>query len=158
MLEEGIIELSSSEWSFPMVVVRKKDGLLRICIDYRPLNSNMRVDSYPMPRIDELIERLGKAEFITTIDLTKGSWQVPVAIKDRPKTVFATPFDLLQFITMPFGLQGAPSTFQRMMDHLLSGIEDYAAAYFDDIVVFSLDWSQHLQHLRAVLTRLRGQG
>ena len=156
MLEAGIIEHSSSEWSFPMVVVRKKDGSLRICVDYRRLNAITRVDSYPMPRIDELIERLGKARFVTTIDLTKGYWQVPVAVEDRPKTAFATPFGLWQFITMPFGLQGAPSTFQRMMDHLLSGMEDYAAAYFDDVVVFSLDWSQHLQHLRAVLTRLRG--
>lgn len=114
MLEAGIIEYPCSEWSSPMVVVRIKDGSLRICVDYRHLNSITRVDSYPMPRINELIERLGKADFITTINLTKGNWQVPVAAEDRPKTVFATPFGLWQFIIMPLGLQGAPSTFQGM--------------------------------------------
>ena len=114
MLEAGIIQHPCSKWLSPTVVVRIKDGSLRICVDYRHLNSIMRVDSYPMPCIDELIKRLCKAELITTIDLTKGNWQVPVAAKDQPKTAFATPFGLWQFITMPFGLQGAPSTFQRM--------------------------------------------
>ena len=89
-----MIELSSSEWSSPIVLVKKKDGTLRICVDYRRLNSVSMSDAYPMPRIDDLIDQLGKARYITTLDLTKGYWQVPVAEEARHKTAFATPLGL----------------------------------------------------------------
>lgn len=116
MLAEGIIEPSSSAYSSPIVLVTKKDGSLRICVDYRKLNKSSQTDAYPMPRIDDLIDGLGNSQFISTLDLTKGYWQVPVALEDRPKTAFVTPFGLFQFRVMPFGLQGAPATFQRLMD------------------------------------------
>ena len=102
-----------------------------------------------------LIDKLGGAEFITTLDLTRGYWQVPIAQESRTKTAFTTPFGLFQFTVMPFGLHGAPATFQRMMDVLLSGAGEYSAAYLDDLVVFSNSWPEHLEHLRAVLQRLR---
>ena len=108
---KGIIEPSASEWSSPIVLVKKKDGTLRMCVDYRRLNSVSQADAYPMPRIDDLIDRLGKAKYITTIDLTRGYWQVPVVEASRSKTAFTTLVGLFQFRVMPFGLHGAPATF-----------------------------------------------
>ena len=129
MEQKGIIEPSTSEWAAPIVLVKKKDGTLRFCVDYRKLNSRSQADAYPMPRMDELIDQLGKAKYVTTLDLTRGYWQVPEAEKAREKTAFVTPSGLYQFRVMPFGLQGAPATFQRMMDQLLRGLNGYAAAY-----------------------------
>ena len=97
MLEHGIIEHSSSDWASPLVIVRKKDSSLRLCVDYRRLNSHSKVDAYPMPRVDDLIDRVAGSPYITTLDLTKGYWQVPVAREDREKTAFTTPFGLYQF-------------------------------------------------------------
>ena len=108
-----------------------------------------------MPRIDELIDQLGKAKFISTLDLTKGYWQLPVAAKDRHKTAFVTHFGLYQFKMMPFGLSGAPATFQRMMDRLIQGCQEFAAAYLDDLVIFSNTWEEHLQRLGEMLERLK---
>jgi len=158
MLKSGVIEPSNSEWSFPLVVVPKKDGSLRICVGYRKLNSLSQADAYPMPRIDDLIDRLGNARFITTLDLTKGYWQVPVARECRHLTAFITDGGLYQFVKMPFGLQGAPATFQRLMDRVLSGHQEFAAAYLDDVVIHSSTWSDHLRHLDAVLSRLSEAG
>ena len=155
MEEAGIIEPSSSAWASPLLPVKKKDGTIRLCVDYRKLNSVSRRDAYPMPRIDDLIDDIGGAKFITTLDLAKGYWQVPVRETDRPKTAFTTPQGLYQFRVMPFGLQGAPATFQRMMDSLLRGLRKFTAAYLDDIVIFSTSWEEHLLHLRTVLQRLQ---
>ena len=155
MEQAGVIEPSTSPWAAPIVPVKKKDGSLRLCVDYRRLNAASRTDAYPMPRIDDLVDQLGGARFITTLDLSKGYWQVPVREEDRPKTAFSTPRGLYQFRMMPFGLQGAPATFQRMMDSLLRGLESHTAAYLDDVVIYSQTWEQHLRHLQAVLTRLR---
>ena len=107
MEERGIIEPSHSEWSSPIVVAVKKDGNIRLCVDYQRLNGAIPMDAYSMPRIDELIDRLGKAEFITTLDLAKGYWQIPMAESDRTKTAFTTPKGLYQFKVMPCGLNGA---------------------------------------------------
>ena len=155
MKQNGIIEPSSSEWSAPIVVVPKKDGNIRLCVDFRKLNAVTPMDAYPMPRIDELIDRLGKAKFITTLDLARGYWQVPMSRKDREKTAFTTLKGLFQFRVMPFGLNGAPATFQRMMDSLLRDLESIAAAYIDDIIIHSETWEEHLIHIKAVLSQLR---
>ena len=151
----GIIEPSTSEWSSPIVLVKKKDGTMRMCIDYRRLNAVTQVEAYPMPRIDDIIDRLGKARYITTLDLTKGYWQMPVAVRDRPKTAFVTPRGLFQFRVMPFGLNGAPASFQRLTDSLVKGCEDFAAAYLDDLVIFSSSWRGHVEHLRTILRRIK---
>ena len=124
-------------------------------MDYRKLNGTSQLDRYPMPQIDELTDRLGKARFITTLDLTKGYWQVPLTARACSKTAFVTPFGLYQFRVMPFGLQGAPATFQRLMDRVLRGLDQFAAAYLDDVVIFSSSWDEHLTHVKKVLARLR---
>jgi len=104
-----------------------------------------------MPRIDDLLNCLEKANFISTIDLTQGYWQVPVAENDYNKTAFHSPFGFFQFKVMPFGFQGAPATFQRMMDCLLHGLNSFSAAYLDDLVLFSETWEEHLEHLHSIL-------
>ena len=111
-----------------------------------------------MPRVDELLDRLGKANFRSTMDLTRGYWQVPVAQQDQHKTAFNSPFGFFQFRVMPFGLQGAPATFQRMMDRLLIGAYKFAAAYLDDLVIYSSTWSDHLQHICLILKKLQEAG
>ena len=158
MLQLGVIEESHSPWSSPIVIVPKPDGTLRFCNDFRKLNEVSLFDAYPMPRVDELIERLGPAQFISTLDLTKGYWQVPLTPRARPKTAFSTPEGLFQYTVLPFGVHGAPATFQRMMDRILRPHRLYAAAYLDDIIIHSSTWDDHLRHLEAVLGALRAAG
>jgi hypothetical protein len=158
MLALGVIERSSSEWSNPVVLVPKKDGTMRFCIDFRQVNAQSHFDAYPMPRLEDLIELLGKASFITTLDLCKGYWQVPLAKEARHCSAFRTPQGLFQFLVMPFGLQGAPASFQRLMDIVLAGTDGFAAAYLDDIVVYSVTWEDHLRHLDDVLQRIQRAG
>ena len=121
-------------------------------MDYWRLNGVSRFDACPMPRVDDLINRLGQAKYISTIDLARGYWQVPLAKGAQEKTAFATRFGLFQFTVMPFGLQGAPATFQRLMDRLIHRMEDHSGSYIDDLVIYSETWEEHV---RAVLTRLR---
>ncbi|KAK7912922.1 hypothetical protein WMY93_013133 [Mugilogobius chulae] len=158
MLKLGVIEPSQSEWCSPVVIVFKKNGTLRICIDFRKLNSIAEFDAYPMPRIDDLLERIGAARYITTLDLCKGYWQVPLDKTSRPYTAFRTPAGLFQFTVMPFGLHGAPAMFQRLMDKVLAGCEECSAAYLDDVVVFSPTWEEHLKHLSLVLKKIAQAG
>ncbi|KAL0152849.1 hypothetical protein M9458_051843 [Cirrhinus mrigala] len=158
MLKLGVIEPSWSPWSSPIVLVPKPDGTLRFCNDYRRLNEVSDFDSYPMPRVDELLERLGRARYITTLDLTKGYWQVPLTEEAKPKTAFSTPSGHWLYRTLPFGLHGAPATFQRLMDVVLRPHQTYAAAYLDDVVIHSEAWDDHLERLRRVLSELRRAG
>ena len=108
-----------------------------------------------MPRIDDLLDCLGQAHFLSTLDLTRGYWQVPMAQTSCHKTAFVTPFGQFQFTVMPFGLSGAPSTFQQMMDSLIKDKHDFAAAYLDDLIIFSNTWENHMHHLRTILQQLR---
>ncbi len=158
MQELEVIEPSFSEWNNPIVLIPKKDGSLRFCLDFRKLNSVSKFDPYPMPRVDELVEKLGKAKFLTTLDLCKGYWQVHLSPDSKEFTAFKTQFGHFHFRVLPFGLHGAPATFQRMIDHILRGTEAFAAAYLDDIIIFSTSWQEHLQHLQEVLGRIKSAG
>lgn len=111
-----------------------------------------------MPHVTELVEQISSAKFISTLDLAKGYWQIPVASRDQPKTVFRTPWGLYKFVRMPFGLHGTAATFQRLMECILAPQTEYADAYIDDIVIFTQSWTQHQQALVAVLTELRKTG
>ncbi|MGH0185230.1 UNVERIFIED_CONTAM: hypothetical protein FKN15_017326 [Acipenser sinensis] len=155
MLELGVIEPSRSEWCSPIVIVAKRDGTNRFCVDFRKVNAIAKFDAYPMPRVDELLDRLGTARFISTLDLTKGYWQIPLTRSSREKTAFSTPEGLFHFTTMPFGLHGAPAAFQRLMDQVLHPHREYAAAYIDDVVIYSSTWREHLSRITAVLQSLR---
>ena len=107
MLKLGVIEPSISEWNSPIVLVPKPDGSVQFCIDFREVNKISQFDMYPLPRLDEMVERLGEAQYISTLDLCKGYWQVPLRRQDREKTTFSTPGGLYQFTVLPFGLHGA---------------------------------------------------
>ena len=121
MLKEEVIEVANSEWASPIMIVKKRDDTIRLCVDYRKLNAMTLVDAYPMPRIDDILDQVSQARYITTLDLAKCYWQVLVAEEDRPKIAFITPRGLYQFKLMPFSLCGAPATFQRMMDQVIRG-------------------------------------
>lgn len=158
MLQLGVIEPSQSAWRSPIMLVPKPDGSAQFCVDYCELNKVAHFDAYPMPRTDLLLDQLGAAKFLSALDLTKGYWQVPVQIEDRPKTAFATPQGQFQFIKMPFGLHGAAATFQQLFNTVLAHCRDFTAAYIDDIIIFSPDWDTHLQHVQTVLEALRVAG
>eukprot|EP00731_Ephydatia_muelleri_P016542 Em0009g966a len=111
-----------------------------------------------MSRVDDLIDQLGGAYYITTMDLTRGYWQVPVSEDAKQKTAFATPFGLYQFNRMPFGLKGASATFQRLVDRVLRNLESVCGAYIDNLIILSKLWEKHVSHIRAVLERLKGAG
>ena len=154
MLQLGVIEPSHSPWSNPIMLVPKPDSSWRFCNDFRQLNKVSNFDSYPLPRVDKLVERLGRARFISTLDLTKGYWQVPLSPEAKQKTAFSTPSGHWQYRVLLFGVHGAPATFQRMMDQILAPHRDYAAAYLDDLVIHAEDWAEHNARLRKVLAAL----
>ena len=124
MEEMGVVQPSKSDWASPVVMVPKKDGTQRFCVDFRKVNSISKFNAYPMARIDDIIDRLGRARYLSTIDLTRGYWQVPLSEESRKKTAFTTPTGLYEFTTMPFGLHGAAATFQRMMDRIIVNREE----------------------------------
>ena len=156
MLQSGIVSHSSSPWSSPVVMVPKRDGTQRVCIDYRRLNQTLRNDSFPLPRIDDLFAILGKAKYFSCLDLKSGYHQIEIVPEDREKTAFCTRTQLLEFNRLPFGLSCGPSLFQRLMSIVLKGIEGkYALAYLDDIMIFSESFEEHIEHLKDVFERLR---
>nr|XP_014351258.1 PREDICTED: uncharacterized protein LOC102352713 [Latimeria chalumnae] len=158
MLDLGVIEESYSEWSCPIVLVLKPSRTWRFCNNFRKLNEVPKFDAYPMLHVEELIEKLGKTNYLTTLDLTKGYWQVPLTESAKENTAFSTLEGLFQYTVLPFELHGAPATFQRLMDKVLKPHAQYASAYIDDVVIHSPDWETHLQKVEAVLDSLREFG
>ena len=158
MQEMDVIQPSHSDCASPIVLVPEKNGSVRFCVDYRKLNQISRFDAYSMPRVDDIIDRLGKAKYITKIDLTRGYWQVLMSKQSRKKSAFITQFRLFEFKTMPFGLHGAPATFQRTMDTIIKGAEEFAASFLDDLIIFSEIWEDHRKHLVEILSRLKSAG
>lgn len=126
LAEAGIIRSSTSPWSSPIIPVRKKDGSVRLCVDFRRINKETVPDPYLMPRVEEIIDCLGKAEYLSVLDLNKGFHQVPMKEEDVEKTAFCTPWGKYEYLFMPFGLRNAPSTFQRLMDLVLNDTLDFA--------------------------------
>ena len=153
-----MIERSRSLWSFPIVVVDKKDGGHRFCVDFRALNNITKPLAYPLPLIDDILALLGKATCFFTLDLRSGYWQVALDQADREKAAFVCHSGLFQFRVMPFGLANAPGVFQQLMSIVLGGLEGFSMAYIDDILVFSSSINEHFQHLQAVFNRLRRHG
>ena len=156
MLEQGVIQPSNSPWASPIVLVKKKDGKYRFCVDYRKLNSVTQKDAHPLPRIDDLLDSLHGSVMFSTLDLRSGYWQINMHPDDREKTAFATPDALWEFLRMPFGLSNAYAPFQRALEIVLSGLTlDTCLCYFDYIVIPSKSLTQQCDRLSAVLTRFR---
>ena len=159
MLKDGVIRESNSPWSSPIVMIKKKDGSWRFCVDFRKVNSMTQKDAYPLPRIDETLEALTGSQFFTTLDLASGYWQVEMEEADRKKTAFSTREGHFEFNVMPFGLTNAPATFQRLMECVLAGLTyEQCLIYLDDIVVFSVTFDQHLERLKMVFHHLAEAG
>ena len=156
MAAQGIVERSDSPWSSPVVLVKKKDGTQRFCVDYRALNNVTVKDSYPLPRIDDTLDALAGVQWLSTLDLKSGYHQVVVAEADRQKTAFSFGQGLWQFRVMPFGLCNAPGCFERLMEKVLAGLQwKVALVYLDDVLVFAGTFEEELQHLEVVLGRLK---
>ena len=154
LLKAGVIRESDSSWSAPIVVVPKGDGGKRLCIDYRALNAITRTFIWPMPRVEDILAKLGKAKFFTALDLRSGYHHIALDKESIKKTTFCTPFGKYEYLKVPFGLAQAPSYFQKLMNKVLNGL-NFAFAYLDDIIIFSNTAEEHLKHIQIIINRLR---
>ena len=156
MIQDEVISPSTSPWASPIVLVAKKNGETRFCVDYRKLNLATKLDAYPLPKIDDCIDAMQGAKYFCTLDLSSGYWQIKVAERDREKTAFTSHVGLFQFNVMPFGLTNAPATFQRMMDNVLHGlINKICLCYIDDIIIFGKTIEECMVNLETVLSKLK---
>lgn len=159
LLEDDIVQESHSPYASPVVIVRKKDGSMRLCVDYRRLNAKTVRDVFPLPRIEESLDAVGNAKWFSTLDLASGFNQVAMDPADRHKTAFITPFGLYEYNRMPFGLTNAPATFSRLMQRCLNElIFQILLVYLDDIIVYSGTFKEHLDRLDRVFVRLKEHG
>ena len=155
LLRQGVIEESTSPWSSPIVLVRKKDGSVRFCVDFRKLNNVTVKDAFPIPRIDDMFDHLSEAQCYTTIDFKSGYFQVALDPKDRSKTAFSTRDQHYQFTVLPQGVTNGPPAFQRIVSGILGPTRwRHSLAYLDDVIIYSQTFNEHLVHLEDILNRL----
>ncbi|XP_048035833.1 uncharacterized protein LOC125261281 [Megalobrama amblycephala] len=154
LLEKGLASPSLSAWSSPCLLVQKSDGTARFCTDYRRVNAVTVPDCFPMPRIEDCVDSVGSAKFVSKLDLLKGYWQVPLTPRASEISAFVTPDCFLQYRVMAFGLRNAAATFQRLVNLVLADVPN-CNAYLDDIVVYSQSWSEHVSLLETVFKHLQ---
>jgi hypothetical protein len=156
LLDKGYIRPSSSPWGCPALFVKKKDGSLRMCVDYRPLNAVTIKNKYPLPRIDVLFDQLAGAKVFSKIDLHSGYHQIKIRPCDIPKTAFSTRYGLYEFLVMSFGLTNAPAYFMYLMNSMfMTELDKFVVVFINDILIYSKSENDHAKHLRVVLQRLR---
>jgi hypothetical protein len=156
MQRHGVIEESDCPWSYPVVLVRKKNGEIRFCVDYRKLNDVTKKDCFSLPRINDTLDTLAGAKWFSTLDLKSGYWQVDVHPDDKEKTAFSTGQVLWPFKVMPFDLCNAPANFERLMETVLRGLTyDSCLVNLDDVIVIGNTFQEHLLNLRKVFERFR---
>ena len=158
LLSKGYIRQSHSNWASPMVTVRKPDGTAHICIDFKRINAITTPVPFYMPRVEEVLEQVGKSRVLSKLDLSKGYYQVPMAPEYIEKTSFVCHRGKFEFVRMPFGVRNAPAVFQALMTRLLSDCKNVCSRYMDDIFIFSRDWQEHRIHVRQVLQKLKEAG
>ncbi len=160
MLEKEVIQPSNSPWASPIVLVRKKDGTWRFCIDFRKLNEVTIKDAFPLPQIADLVDSLSGHKYFSTLDLASGYWQVPMEESSQEKTAFVIPGGgHFEFLRMPFGLTNAVPTFQRLMSVVLEGLLPLRClVYLDDVLVIGRSFEQHLENLESVLKAISDAG
>jgi hypothetical protein len=156
LLDKGFICPNSSPWGCPALFVKKKDGSLKLCVDYRPLNAVTIKNKYPLPRIDVLFDQLAGAKVFSKIDLRSGYHQIKIRPCDIPKTAFSTRYGLYEYLVMSFGLTNAPGYFMYLMNLVfMTELDKFVVVFIDDILVYSKDEEEHAEHLRIVLQHLR---
>lgn len=156
MLKNGVIQPSQSPWASPVVLVGKKDGSIRFCVDYGKVNAITKRDVYPLPRIDDSLNSLGNCTYFSALDLTSGYWKIPIAPGDIEKTAFINHCGLFEFKFMAFGLSNAPATFQRYLDAVFAGLKWICCLiYLDDVIIFSKNFEEDIEHLTLVFDRIR---
>jgi hypothetical protein len=156
LLDKGYIRPSSSPWGSPALFVKKKDGSLWMCVDYRPLNAVTIKNKYPLPRIDVLFDQLAGAKVFSKMDLRSCYHQIKIRESDIPKTTFSTRYGLYEFLVMSFGLTNAPAYFMYLMNSVfMNELDKFIVVFIDDILIYSKSKAEHAKHLRIVLQRLR---
>jgi hypothetical protein len=156
LLDKGYIRSSSSPWGCPALFVKKKDGSLRMCVDYRPLNAVTIKNKYPLPRIYVLFDKLAGAKVFSKIDLRFGNHQIKIRPCDIPKTAFSTRYGLYEFLVMSLGLTNAPAYFMYLMTSVfMTELDKFIVVFIDDILIYSKSEKEHAKHLRVVLQHLR---
>ena len=158
-MEASVVRPSSSAWASATVLVRKADGSVRWCVDYRKVNDRSVKDAYPLPKISMCLDSLGGARYFSTLDLQSGYWQIGMAEADIPKTAFITKYWLYEYTKMPFGLCSAPGTFQRCMELIFWDLQwQTLLIYLDDLIVLGSSMEENLSRLDEVLGRLEAAG
>ncbi|XP_076061649.1 uncharacterized protein LOC143037398 [Oratosquilla oratoria] len=153
LMTQGLVEPSTSPWASPAILVPKPGGEWRLCVDYRQVNAVTQADPYPLPRIDDLIEEVATAQFLSKLDLMKGYHQIPLTSRARTISAFVTPHGHFQYTVTPFGMKNSGASFQRLVNWLVEGLPG-VRAYSDDIIVFSDTWVDHLYRLQGLFDRL----
>jgi hypothetical protein len=159
LLQKGVIRPSTSPWASPIVLVKKKSGAVRPCVDYRRVNALVKPIGFPIPRVQDCLDSVAGSALFSSFDLTSGYFQIPLKEDDIPKSAFVCKFGHFEMTRMPFGLNNSSSTFQRTMELVLQGLQwEICLVYVDDIIVFGVDFPQHLQRVDLVLDRITKAG